>query len=39
MKVNEIDLAPLHKAAAGAQEELAREFDAQQLLEQIRKAN
>jgi tripartite ATP-independent transporter DctP family solute receptor len=39
MKVNEIDLAPLHKAAVGAQEELAKEFDAQKLLEQIRKAN
>lgn len=39
MKVNEIDLAPLQKAAATAQEELAREFDAQKLLGQIRKAN
>ena len=39
MKVNEIELAPLHKAAAAAQEELAKEFDAQKLLEQIRKAN
>jgi tripartite ATP-independent transporter DctP family solute receptor len=38
MKVNEIELAPLHKAAAAAQEELAKEFDAQKLLEQIRKA-
>jgi tripartite ATP-independent transporter DctP family solute receptor len=39
MKVNEFDLAPLQKAAATAQEELAREFDAQKLLERIRQAN
>lgn len=38
MKVHEFDLAPLQKAAAGAQEELAREFDAQKLLERIRQA-
>jgi TRAP-type C4-dicarboxylate transport system substrate-binding protein len=39
MRVNELDLAPLQKAAATAQDELAREFDAQKLLERIRKAN
>jgi TRAP-type C4-dicarboxylate transport system substrate-binding protein len=38
MRVNEIDLAPLQRAAAAAQEELAREFGAEKLLEQIRKA-
>ena len=37
MKVNEIDLAPLQKAALTAQDELAKEFDAVKLLEQIRK--
>jgi tripartite ATP-independent transporter DctP family solute receptor len=37
MKVNEIDLAPLQKAALVAQDELAREFGAEKLLEQIRK--
>jgi tripartite ATP-independent transporter DctP family solute receptor len=39
MRVHEFDLAPLQQAAAAAQEELAREFDAQKLLEQIRKAH
>ncbi len=37
MKVNEIDLAPLQKAAIPAQDELAKEFGAEKLLEQIRK--
>jgi len=37
MKVNEIDLAPLQKAAIAAQDELAKEFGAEKLLEQIRK--
>ena len=37
MKVNEIDLAPLQKAALAAQDELAKEFGAEKLLEQIRK--
>jgi TRAP-type transport system periplasmic protein len=37
MKVNEIDLTPLQKAALTAQDELAKEFGAQKLLEQIRK--
>jgi TRAP-type C4-dicarboxylate transport system substrate-binding protein len=37
MKVNAIDTAPLVKAALKAQDELAREFGAEKLLEQIRK--
>jgi len=37
MKVNEIDLAPLQKAALTAQDELAKEFGAESLLAQIRK--
>ena len=37
MKVNEIDTAPLVKAALTAQDELAKEFGAEKLLEQIRK--
>src|SRR5438094_945365 len=37
MKVNEIDTAPLVKAAVVAQDELAKEFGAEKLLEQIRK--
>jgi TRAP-type transport system periplasmic protein len=37
MKVNEIDLAPLQKAALPAQDELAKEFGAESLLAQIRK--
>ena len=37
MKVNEIDIAPLQKAALQAQDELAKEFGAEKLLEQIRK--
>ena len=37
MKVNEIDPAPLLKAALKAQDELAKEFGAEKLLEQIRK--
>jgi tripartite ATP-independent transporter DctP family solute receptor len=37
MKVNEIDTAPLVKAALAAQDELAKEFGAEKLLEQIRK--
>jgi tripartite ATP-independent transporter DctP family solute receptor len=37
MKVNEIDTAPLVKASLKAQEELAKEFGAEKLLEQIRK--
>src|SRR3989440_5999300 len=37
MKVNEIDTAPLQKAALQAQDELAKEFGAEKLLEQIRK--
>ena len=36
MKVNEIDTAPLVKAALVAQDELAKEFGAEKLLEQIR---
>jgi len=36
MKVNDIDLAPLQKAALGAQDELAKEFGAEALLAQIR---
>ena len=36
MKVNEIDLAPLQKAAVAAQNDLAKEFGAEKLLEQIR---
>lgn len=37
MKVNEIDLAPLQKAALAAQNDLAKEFGAEKLLAQIRK--
>ena len=37
MKVNEIDVAPLQKAALAAQDELAKEFGAEALLAQIRK--
>ena len=37
MKVNAIDIAPLQKAALTAQDELAKEFGAEKLLEQIRK--
>jgi len=37
MKVNEIDLVPLQKAALVAQDELAKEFGAETLLAQIRK--
>jgi TRAP-type transport system periplasmic protein len=37
MKVNEIDTAPLIKASLRAQDELAKEFGAEKLLEQIRK--
>jgi len=36
MKVNEIDTAPLARAAIVAQDELAKEFGAEKLLEQIR---
>jgi TRAP-type transport system periplasmic protein len=36
MKVNEIDLVPLQKAAVVAQDELAKEFGAEALLAQIR---
>ena len=37
MKVNEIDIGPLQKAALAAQDDLAKEFGAERLLEQIRK--
>jgi tripartite ATP-independent transporter DctP family solute receptor len=37
MKVNEIDLAPLQKAALTAQDELSKEFGAESLLAMIRK--
>ena len=37
MKVNDIDVAPLQKAAITAQDELAKEFGAESLLAQIRK--
>ena len=37
MKVNEIDVAPLQKAASTAQDDLAKEFGAEALLAQIRK--
>ncbi len=37
MKVNEIDLAPLQKAALQAQDDMAKEFGAEALLAQIRK--
>jgi tripartite ATP-independent transporter DctP family solute receptor len=37
MKVNEIDVAPLQKAALAAQDDLAKEFGAESLLAQIRK--
>ena len=33
MKVNEIDVAPLQKAALAAQDELAKEFGAETLLD------
>jgi TRAP-type transport system periplasmic protein len=39
MKVNEIDTRPLVQASLKAQDELAREFGAEKLLEQIRKTN
>jgi TRAP-type C4-dicarboxylate transport system substrate-binding protein len=39
MKVNEIDLAPLQKAAVAAQNDLAKEFGAEKLLQQIRNTN
>ncbi len=37
MKVHEIDLAPLQKASASAQDDLARDFGAESLLAEIRK--
>ena len=37
MKVNDIDTAPLQKAALAAQDDLAKEFGAEALLAQIRK--
>ena len=37
MKVHEIDVAPLQKAALAAQDDLAKEFGAEALLAQIRK--
>lgn len=37
MKINEIDVAPLQKAALAAQDDLAKEFGAEALLAQIRK--
>ena len=37
MKVHEIDTAPIVRAAVQAQDELAKEFGAEKLLEQIRK--
>ena len=37
MKVNEIDVGPLQKAALTAQDDLAKEFGAEALLAQIRK--
>jgi tripartite ATP-independent transporter DctP family solute receptor len=37
MKVNDIDTAPLVSAALAAQDELAKEFGAEKLLDQIRK--
>jgi TRAP-type transport system periplasmic protein len=37
MKVNEIDVAPLQKAALAAQDDLAKEFGAESLLAQVRK--
>ena len=37
MKVNEIDIRPLVQASLKAQDELAKEFGAEKLLEQIRK--
>jgi TRAP-type C4-dicarboxylate transport system substrate-binding protein len=39
MKVNEIDTRPLVQASLKAQDELAKEFGAEKLLEQIRKTN
>jgi tripartite ATP-independent transporter DctP family solute receptor len=36
MKVNDIDVAPLQKAALAAQDELAKDFGAEALLKQIR---
>jgi len=37
MKVNEIDVGPLQKAAVAAQDELAKEFGAEAMLAQIRR--
>ncbi|MGE0802084.1 MAG: TRAP transporter substrate-binding protein [Lautropia sp.] len=37
MKIHEIDLAPLQKAAAPAQDDLAKDFGAESLLAEIRK--
>jgi TRAP-type C4-dicarboxylate transport system substrate-binding protein len=37
MKVNEIDVGPLQKAALVAQDELAKEFGAESLLATLRK--
>ena len=37
MKVNDIDVAPLQKAALAAQDDLAKEFGAESLLAQMRK--
>jgi tripartite ATP-independent transporter DctP family solute receptor len=37
MKVNEIDVGPLQKAAVAAQDDLAKDFGAESLLAQIRK--
>ena len=37
MKVNDIDVGPLQKAAINAQDELAKDFGAESLLAQIRK--
>ena len=37
MKVNDLDTAPLQKAALAAQDELAKDFGAESLLATIRK--
>ena len=37
MKVNDIDVGPLQKAALAAQDDLAKDFGAESLLAQIRK--
>ena len=37
MKVHELDVSPLQEGAVAAQNELAKEFDAESLLAQIRK--